>query len=79
MASVAMPLRSELYVDVFDAGYGATDYGQTNSSEDFADSFLAVIKFGTYNNPVISDDRVTVLTALIQSYTNFNYTLSSGR
>ncbi len=62
-------LYSETYANVFDAGIGATDYGTKNSSEDFADSFLAVIKYGTSNNPAINQNRVTTITALIQSYT----------
>jgi RHS repeat-associated protein len=72
-------LYSKTYAGVFDSDSGATDYGGKNSSEDFADSFLMVIQFGSYSNPKISDDRVKVITALIQSYTNPNHTLSPGR
>ena len=65
-----MSLRSNVNAAIFDSGDGATPYGKTNSMEDFADSFLAVIKYGTFNNPAIDTDRVTAITALIQSYTN---------
>jgi len=66
-----VPLYSNAYANVFDAGPGSTDYAQSekSSSEDFADSFLAVIKYGKSNNPAISENRVTLITALIQNYT----------
>jgi RHS repeat-associated protein len=76
-----VPLYSIRSAHIFDAGDGATGYARdrASSSEDFADSFLAVIKFGIYNNPSISEDRVKAMTALIQSYTNSDHTNSPGR
>jgi RHS repeat-associated protein len=74
-------LYSDTYGNVFDAGRGATKYARDegDSLEDFADSFLAVIRYGTSNNPAIWENRVQVMTALIQSYTNSDHTLSPGR
>lgn len=63
-------LRSAASPDIFDSGEGTTKYGRTNPGEDFADSFLAVIKYGTFQNPAVDDDRVSAITALIQSYTS---------
>ena len=75
-------LYSERSAHVFDAGEGATGYARdrASSSEDFADSFLAVIKYGTsIPNPAIYENRVKTITALIQSYTNSDHTNSPGR
>jgi hypothetical protein len=63
-------LHSDANAAIFDSGDGTTEYGRKNPMEDFADSFLAVIKFGAFNNPAVDNDRVTAITALIQSYTN---------
>jgi hypothetical protein len=76
-----VPLYSKKYANVFDAGSGATDYAQARNSpvEDFADSFLAVIKYGSTASDHVSEPRIRTINALIQSYTNSNHTLSPGR
>ena len=71
-----VPSYRQMYSGVFDAGFGATDYGQTDPGEDFADSFLAVIKYGSQTKR-ISEGRSKVISALIQSYTNTSH--SPGR
>jgi hypothetical protein len=73
-----VPSYRAMYLNVFDAGPGATGYGQTNSWEDFADSFLMVIEYGPQTKK-ISKERIEVITALMQSYTNSDHTLSPGR
>ena len=73
-----VPSYREMYLNVFDAGPEATKYGQTKSWEDFADSFLMVIEYGPQTKK-ISRERIEVITALIQSYTNSDHTLSPGR
>ena len=72
----AASLRSETFGNVFNTKGLTTDYGRTDHLEDFADSFLAVITYGTQSqsNPAISDARIAAITALIQSYTNADYT-----
>jgi hypothetical protein len=64
---------AETYKNVFNAVSGTTDYGKKNSGEDFADSFMEVIQWGSSTNSPISKDRRTVITALIQSYTSPDY------
>ena len=71
-----VPSYRAMYLNVFDSGPGATKYGQTNSWEDFADSFLMVIEYSPQTKK-IDAPRIAVITALIQSYTNTNH--SPGR
>jgi len=60
----------EMYSHVFDGGQGATAYGQdAGPVEDFADSFLVVIRDGPYTSN-IDQPRVSTVLAIIQSYTN---------
>jgi RHS repeat-associated protein len=75
-----LSLYSETYANVFDFDGGATGYAEDSKSsvEDFADSFLAVIQYGP-DTQKIDTDRVKVISALIQSYTNPDHTLSPGR
>jgi len=74
----AIPSYSRRYANVFDSGSGATGYGRTNSYEDFADSFLAVIKYGSQTKKV-DQPRINTIIALMQSYTNSDHTLHPGR
>ena len=75
-----LSLYSETYANIFDFDGEATGYAQDSKSsvEDFADSFLAVIQYGPSTDK-IGTDRIDVITALIQSYTNPDHTLSPGR
>ena len=74
-----VPSYAVMYAHVFDSGIGATDYGRKNGAEDFADSFLAVIKYGPLNNPKINTDRVKAILTIIQSFTNSGRPRSPGR
>ncbi len=68
---------AQMYSNVFDHTQpGTTLYGTTNTGEDFADSFYAVIRYGPDNMPrdTIDFDRILVITALIQSYNDLNQT-----
>jgi hypothetical protein len=71
-------LYSETYGNVFTAAEGATDYGKTNPVEDFADSFVAVIKYGPETHR-ISLSRAAIITLLIQSYIDPVHVISPGR
>jgi RHS repeat-associated protein len=73
-----LPLRSNTVGDPFDTRGRTTDRGRANSVEDFADSFLAVIKYGPQTDRV-DEPRVAAILALIQSYTDSNQTISPGR
>jgi hypothetical protein len=78
--NATVPSYAEMYSNVFDHQPGeTTKYGEKNSSEDFADSFMEVIYRGNSINNPISEERVKVITALIQSYTNSDHTLTPGR
>jgi hypothetical protein len=76
-----VPVYSERYGNVFDAGAGATDYARNKQSsvEDFADSFLAVIKYGPTAYQHVNDPRINVITGLMHSYTHFDNTITPGR
>ena len=68
---------AQMYSNVFNHTQpGTTLYGTTNTGEDFADSFYAVIRYGPNNMPrdTINSDRIHVITALIQSYIDLNQT-----
>jgi len=67
----------QMYSNVFDhTRPGTTKYGTTNTGEDFADSFYAVIRYGPNNMPPnsISLDRIQVIVSLIQSYVDLDQT-----
>jgi RHS repeat-associated protein len=74
-----VPSYRQMFPNVFDAGSGATLYGQASTVEDFADSFLAVIKYGPQAINKVDQPRIDTINALIQSYTNLDHTLSPGR
>ena len=77
-----VPSYTEMHATVFDAGAGATKYARDDThspSEDFADSFLAVIEFGSAAIQHVSEPRIKTINALIQSYTNADHTFSPGR
>ncbi len=76
-----VPSYSSIYGNVFDAGSGATQYARDKNSpsEDFADSFLAVNKYGSTASQHVSEPRINIISALIQSYTNSDHTFSPGR
>jgi hypothetical protein len=60
----------EMYSHVFDGGLGATSYGQqAGPAEDFADSFLVVIRDGLYTSN-IDKPRISAIVNILQSYTN---------
>ena len=70
----SLPSYMQTYPNIFDAGTGATRYAQTKNSptEDFADSFLAVIEYGPKKvfGHGVDQPRLNVIIALIQSYTS---------
>lgn len=55
-----------MYSNVFDAGGGATKYARdfNSTGEDFADSFLALMRDGP-GTKAVSPDRINVMTSLI--------------
>ncbi len=69
-----------MYSNIFDAGPGASKYARDTNSpgEDFADSFLAVIRDGPGTRSV-DQPRIEVILSLIQSYTESIHTFSPGR
>jgi len=89
------PLHSQTFVDKFNEGSctrspcyaenggwlpsGVTTlHGESSSMEDFADSFLALIKYDPQTQ-VVSKERIAIITALIQIYTNPSSYTSPGR
>ncbi|MDD2922105.1 MAG: hypothetical protein PHQ36_07440, partial [Anaerolineales bacterium] len=66
------PKFSNAYKDLFNGDSGATkDYGQGNTpTEDFADSFLAVIAYGNQAKNKIDQPRIDNINMLISLYTN---------
>jgi len=87
-----VPFHSQDFVDAFNnsgsctvapcsgSGYspsGSTSvYGISDSDEDFADSFMFVI---TGQTQYIDSNRIQIINALLQSYTEINHILSPGR
>jgi len=65
----------KMYSNIFTASGTTTQYGKTNSGEDFAESFYVEIRYGD-TTAKISDDRKRVIRALIQSYIEFIQTKS---
>ena len=70
-----VPLRSNTPGDPFDTRGKTTERGRANYLEDFADSFLAVIKYGPQTRRV-DEPRVAAIMALMQSYTDAVHPLS---
>jgi RHS repeat-associated protein len=68
---------AQMYPNVFDAGLGATKYARDEKSpgEDFADSFLARIKYGPLEvqGKGVNQNRLDTIGAIIQSYTSPDY------
>ena len=81
------PLHSQSFVDQFNTGTCTaspcsgggwtpsgitTPYGQSAPMEDFADSFLAVIKYGGQASLYVDASRIVIIEALMQGYVDYN-------
>jgi hypothetical protein len=67
-----VPSYREMYSNIFDAGPGASQYARDVNSpaEDFADTFLALIRDGR-NTSAVTQPRVDVMAGIIKDYVNY--------